>query len=264
MHTALRRVLPFCFLLLALFTAPAVAALPDVVVAGDPPITSLAVYDHIRLIELVLDTRLTTGQKEIFLATLKKECAEMDTEGRTAFLEASKLVASMKTMTPDQHQVVRDILREDFESTAADDQADPAAQLYMQVRDGATKIIATQGSDSVSLQALEAFAEYLGFARSPDKPEVLQPSERDGLMRAIAEGFSAFPEQIRRGLSDFDKTWHLLRAGWLTADEPTRLRWKSMLKAAADQASSGKGAAAAVDPTLWNEMKPATPTADVW
>lgn len=277
MHTAFRRVLPFCCLLIAFFGAPAVAVPPDVAVAGDPPITALAVRDHVRLIEFVLDTRLTTGQKEMFLESLKKECAEMDSEGRNAFLEASRLVTSMKTMSPEQRQVVLDILREDFESTAADDEADPSAQLYMQVRDGTMKMIADLGSDSVSLQSLEAYAEYLGFARSPDKPETLQPSERDGLMRAIVDGFPSFSEQVRSGLSDFDKTWYLLRAGWLAADEATRTTWKTRLKEIAGQASSGKGASAAADLALWDEMKkaaaaagvvpdgqPATPTVDVW
>lgn len=277
MFLALRKVLPTCGLLIALFATPATGALPDMVSPGDPPITAQAVRDHVRLIEYALGTRLTTGQKEMFLETLKKECAGMNREGRTAFLEASKLVTSMTTMNPDQRQVVREILREDFESTAADDEADPAAQLYMQVRDGATKIIAAQGSDSISLQDLEAFAEYLGFARSPDKPDMLPPAERDGLMRAITDGFSGYPEQVRLNLSGFDKTWHLLRAGWLAADETARNRWKTGLKAAADKAASGNGPAAAVDAALWDEMKQtasaageipegwqATPTLPVW
>lgn len=277
MFLTLRKALSACCLLVVLFAAPAPGALPDMVSPGDPPITAQAVRDHVRLIEYTLDTRLTTGQKELFLETLKNECADMDREGRTAFLEASKLVTSMMSMKPDQREVVREILREDFESTAADDEADPAAQLYMQVRSGTTKVIASLGSDSVSLQDLEAFAEYLGFARSPDKPETLPPAERDGLMRALADGFSGYPEQVRQHLSGFDKTWHLLRAGWLAADEPTRNRWKTSLKAAANKGSSGNGPAAAVDQAIWNEMKQAalaageipdgwqaTPTLPVW
>ncbi len=257
MFLALRKALPACGLLVALFATPAPGALPEMVSPGDPPITAQAVRDHVRLIEYTLGTRLTTGQKERFLETLKTECAGMDREGRTAFLEASKLVTSMTSMKPDQREVVREILREDFESAAADDDADPAAQLYMQVRDGTTKIIATAGSDSVSLQDLEAFAEYLGFARLPDKPETLPPAERDGLMRAVTDGYPGFPEQVRQSLNGFDTTWHLLRAGWLAADEPTRNRWKTALKAAADKASSGSGPAAAVDRALWDEMKQA-------
>ncbi|HOT29722.1 MAG TPA: hypothetical protein PLU72_16215 [Candidatus Ozemobacteraceae bacterium] len=277
MFLALRKALPICGLLVALVSAPAPGALPELVSPGEPPITGQAVRDHVRLIEYTLGTRLTTGQKELFLETLKKECADMDPEGRKAFLEASKLVTSMTSMNPDQRQVIREILREDFEGTAADDEADPAAQLYMQVRDGTTKIIAAQGSDSVSLQDLEAFTEYLGFARSPDKPETLQPAERDGFMRAMADGFPGYTEQVRQHLSGFDKTWHLLRAGWLAADEPTRNRWKTGLKAAAEKASSGNGPAGAVDPALWDEMKQvasaageipdgwqATPTLAVW
>lgn len=261
MFIALRKALPACGLLAALFAAPAPGALPDMVSPGDPPITGQAVRDHVRLIEFTLGTRLTTGQKELFLETLKKECAEMDREGRKAFLEASKLVTSMTAMKPDQREVVREILREDFESAAADDDTDSAAQLYMQVRNGTTKTIAIQGSDSVSLQDLEAFAEYLGFARSPDKPEILPPTERDGLMRAVTDGFSGYPDQVRRNLNGFGATWHLLRAGWLAADEPTRSRWKTALKAAASKASTGSGPAAAVDQALWDEMKRAAAAA---
>ncbi|MBP7632596.1 hypothetical protein KBA41_00400 [Candidatus Ozemobacteraceae bacterium] len=261
MFLTLRKALPTCGLLVALFAVPAPGALPEMVSPGEPPITAQAVRDHVRLIEYTLGTRLTTAQKELFLETLKKECAEMDREGRTAFLEASKLVTSMTSMKPDQREVVREILREDFESAAADDDADPAAQLYMQVRDGTTKVIVSLGSGSVSLQDLEAFAEYLGFARSPDKPETLPPAERDGLMRAMVDGYPNYPDQIRQNLNGFDTTWHLLRAGWLAADATTRNRWKTALKAVAEKASSGSGPAAAIDPTLWDEMKQAASAA---
>ncbi|HNW33453.1 MAG TPA: hypothetical protein PKM25_00840, partial [Candidatus Ozemobacteraceae bacterium] len=194
MRNAIRVALLFCCLSVAVSQAFASGPLPDVIVPGKPPITCWAVYDHVRLMEFVLGTRLTTWQKEIFLATLKKECADMDREGREGFLEARELVASMAAMAPDQRQIVREILREDFESTAGEDGSDPAAQLYMQVRDGVSKTIVSQGSDTVTLQDLEAFSEYVAFARSPGRPEKLPGNERDGLMRAVIDGFSKLPE----------------------------------------------------------------------
>jgi len=255
MHNALRVALLFCCLCTAVSTAFATGPLPDVIVPGKPPITCWAVYDHVRLMEFVLGTRLTTGQKEVFLATLKKECAGMDGVGRAAFLEARELVASMATMAPDQREIVREVLREDFENTAGEDASDPAAQLYTQVRDGVSKTIASQGSYTVTLQALEAFSEYVGFARAPEKPEKLSGRERDGLMRALTDGFSKLPEASRTGLNGFDRTWYLLKAGWLAADDATRTRWKAGLKESADGAVSGKGIGMAIDLKLWQELK---------
>ncbi|HOY66570.1 MAG TPA: hypothetical protein PLP29_06750 [Candidatus Ozemobacteraceae bacterium] len=273
-----QRIVGLTFLFVAaLVAAFAAGPLPDVIVAGEPPITSWAVLDHVRLMEFVLDTRLTTGQKETFLATLKKECAGMDREGRAAFLEARQLVASMAVMTPDQRESVREVLREDFENTAAEEEADPAAQLYMQVRDAAVNAVASQGSDTVTLQDIEALAEYVAFVRAPEQPAPISAADRDVLRKAVTEGFATASEEARRALSGFADTWHLLRAGWAAGDAQAHAGWAGKLKEATGRAGFGKTIADTIDSPLWEELKraaagagetaagwTATPTLIVW
>jgi len=172
---------------------------------------------------------------------------------------------------------VREVLREDFENTAAEEEADPAAQLYMQVRDAAVNAVASQGSDTVTLQDIEALAEYVAFVRAPEQPAPISAADRDVLRKAVTEGFATASEEARRALSGFADTWHLLRAGWAAGDAQAHAGWAGKLKEATGRAGFGKTIADTIDSPLWEELKraaagagetaagwTATPTLIVW
>ncbi len=101
----------------------------QVVVEGDPPITMEAVKSHIRLMEFVLSTRLTTNQKNLFLGYVKEECKGMDKQSRSEFLQGMELFQSLSTMPSDQVTSVREVLRADFEQSADEVEEDPARYL---------------------------------------------------------------------------------------------------------------------------------------
>lgn len=230
----------------ALFAAFVVSALPllaadpvparpspsDTVVAGDPPIKMSTIENHLRLMEFVLGTRFTSAQKDRFFELVKKEGAEIGKEDRVEFLSADDLVATMSAMSDFQRTFIADMLRSDFEGTAAEDPSDPAAQLFAGLAGAVDKEIARVGSHSLTLQSLEALIEFLGVCRGyPQAPKPLSDEEKDRLLRLLAAEFGKLSEPVRAALSGFDHRWYLLRTALAGSPAEKVTAWKSALVA---------------------------------
>lgn len=239
--------------------------LSDVVVSGEPPIKMATIENHLRLMEFVLDTRFTSAQKDRFFELVKKEGAEMGKDDRLEFISADELVATMSTMSDFQRKFVGDMLRSDFEGTAAEDPSDPAAQLFASLAGAIDKKIAGTGNDTLTLQSLEALIEFLGVCRGfPQAPKPLTDSERDGLLRLLAADFNKLSEPVRLLLTGFDHRWHLLRTALAGAPAERIAAWKEALAkpftatipapAAGTPLFDGKPLDSLVQPTLCQEM----------
>ncbi len=241
--------------------APALSlALPPepVVVPGNPPITSESVNAHIRLIEFVLGVRLTTVQKDTFLGILKEDCAEMDENERKNFLGAQDLLSKLGTLDPDKLRTIRDEMIADYEEGAKDGD-DAAAQLFLSIKNDGTKVLAQAGSFTMTLQAIEAFDEYLAFSRDPGIPAVLDDKAREQVRQGITEGFSGFATETSEALSGFDQRWHLIKAAWAKAAPEKKQEWTKAFVQPWGTASSApvfdaKGIPAFVNLPLWTEI----------
>lgn len=212
----------------AVFVLPFMAiASNDIIVAGEPPITAHSVDCHIRLLEFVLQTRMTVTQKEKFLAAIKEECAQMTKEERQDFLEAVELVESMADMDEEQQETVMKVLEKDFQDSAADLPDDPAAQLYLALQNESFKMMIEYGESGITRQALDAFAEYAAFLANPDQPAWFDASASAVIEKHIIQNFNNLKEEQKDSLEDFHLTWFMIRAAWQgTADQKKKDAWR--------------------------------------
>lgn len=199
--------------LIVIFYSPAFAS-EEVIVAGEPPITVHAVDCHIRLLEFVLQTRMTVAQKDTFLAAIKEECSQMEKQERQDFLEAVELVASMAEMDEQQLETVMKVLEKDFQESAASLPDDPAAQLFLKLQNESFKMVLEHGESGITRQALDAFAEYIAFVAKPEQPVWLDASATAAIENIIIQNFSNFNEEQKDSLEDFHQTWYMIRAAW--------------------------------------------------
>ncbi|MFZ2960736.1 MAG: hypothetical protein WA705_27975 [Candidatus Ozemobacteraceae bacterium] len=243
-------------------STPGSAQSDEPVVKGEPVIGMNTVRNHLRLMEFVLGTRFTTSQKEKFLASVKTECADMERANRLEFLSANELVASMATMKANQLDAVKCVLQADFEESAKEDASDPAAQLYLSLEGALGSAAAGTGSFTVTLQALEAFDEFLGFVRGlPQAPKALTTGERDTLMKTLVAHFEELTEDKKAALTGFDRRWHLFKAAFLGSSNDKVESWKKDLSKPLGE----KGSVAfdktflgsVIQPTLWKEISDA-------
>lgn len=231
-----------------------------VLVQGDPPITLEVAKAHIRLMEFVLATRLTTKQKDVFIDLVKKECAEMDRSERGEFIQAMDLLNSMLPMSGPQLDSVREILRADFEQSADEVGDDPAAKLFFEVTGATQKKIAESPNFALSTQAFAAFVEYLEFCKGlPQSPAPLSDADKAKLQKSLESGFNALSDPLKATLSGFDRTWHVIKAAWKEAGSEARGKWQKSLQ----QPLSASGSTplfesawlgAGIQPGLWQEM----------
>lgn len=233
-------------------------AAEDVVVSGEPPITTHVVDCHIRLLEFVLGTRMTVAQKDAFLAAIKEECAEMTVEEKNSFLEAVELVDSMGEMDDDQHETIQKVLEKDFQESAASLPDDPAAQLFLKMQNESFKLVIKNGEDGISQQALDAFAEYLAFLADPEKQTWYDASATAAIHNSLIQSFTNFSPEEKESLDDFHFTWFMIRAAWQgTADTKARDSWRKKFAAVGIKAGETPDLAkikAALSTDLYGEL----------
>lgn len=208
------------------------SAAEDIIVAGEPPVTMHAVDCHIRLLEFVLNTRLTVAQKDSFLGAIKEECGGMTVEEKEGFLEAVALVASMTEMDEDQHEAVQGVLTKDFQESAADLPDDPAAQLFLKLQTDSFKFVIKNGDSGVSQQALDAFSEYLAFLAQPEQTVWFNASTTEAINDTLIKNFETLTPEEKESLDDFHFTWFMVRAAWQgTQDAVAKTAWRKKIAA---------------------------------
>jgi len=204
----------------------------DVIVAGEPPITLHSVDCHVRLLEFVLQTRMTVAQKNTFLAAIKEECSQMNKQERQDFLEAVELVESMSDMDEQQHESIVKVLEKDFQESAADLPDDPAAKLFLALQNESFKMVIEYGESGITRQALDAFVEYVAFVANPDQPVWFNASAAAAIENSIIQSFNVLKEEHKDSLEDFHLTWFMIRAAWQgTTDAKKKDAWRKRFAA---------------------------------
>lgn len=208
-------------------SAMALPSANEVVVEGEPEITWQIIDSHIRLMEFVLQTRLTLRQKEAFLAAIKQEAAVMDEEARENFVQAQQLADNLNYLDHNQREQVREILAANFAESAKVSQDDPAAALYTYLANDANNPVIEIGEDVVTRQSAEALIEYLAFLGSTENPLAYTQEQRQEIMQLLVDNFSELGEDERLILDDFQLYWFMVRAAWQNApDMTTRVAWR--------------------------------------
>ena len=229
--------LSLCFFAFLIAFAPVVGAVDvnngindKIIVDGSPAITGEAVDAQLRLLEFVLATRLTVGQKYGFLRAIKSEAKQMDSEERTDFLESVSLVDSLNQLDVENQEEIRDMLKKEFDESSVESKGDPAADLYMSVLNEATSTVVKNKEFNVTKQAVFAFAEYIAFISNPDNPKWFNGKAIELIESRVKVCFSSLNEEEKETLENFHYAWYLIRAAWQNADASTRSKWLNNFK----------------------------------
>ncbi|PKL50193.1 MAG: hypothetical protein CVV42_04175 [Candidatus Riflebacteria bacterium HGW-Riflebacteria-2] len=202
-----------------LFAGASLWADEKIIIPGEPPITAFAVDCHIRLIEFVLTSRLTVGQKDAFLAEITRECAEMTTEEKADFLEAVALVDSLSELDEEQLEVVQADLADDFARTAAEVPEDVASQLFNRLQKESSQKVFQEGEILITVQAVDAFVEYLAFLAQPDQPVWYDASATASIKDTLTSNFAGLSHAEKDVLEDFQAGWYMIRAAWQNIED---------------------------------------------
>jgi len=216
------------FVLLSLcIVAHAQPAVEQVAVAGEPPITWEAVDGHIRVIEFVLQTRLTVAQKESFVQAILAETAGMDTEARNDFNYVLELAENLDQLDDFQREQVRQVLEKDFMASMNAAGDDPAARLFAYLVNSANQPVVRTSADLVTRQSIDALAEYLAFLASTENPVDYSAEEVEAIQKLVVDGFATMTEEEKAVLDDFQLNWFMIRAAWQGADDTqTKVNWR--------------------------------------
>ncbi len=204
----------FLIVSLMLLSMLSILGAEQVIVEGKPPITMRAADCHMRLIEFVLETRMTVAQKNAFLDAIKSECTQMSEEDRQGFLSALELAESMEQMEAAGHDAVKFVLKKDFEETATSLPGDPAANLYRQLKNKIVEPMVKVQENVITSQSFAALVEYLQFIASPHKPIEFSEASKAELKKVLEEYYLKLDENEQALLDQFELTWYMIRAGW--------------------------------------------------
>lgn len=198
----------------------------EVIVPGKVPICLSALFSHIRLIEFVLETRLTTSQKDRFREVMETECAKMDDQERLEFLQGEQLFKSMTTMKEYEIRAIKDVLAADYESTADETEGDPSAQLFKEVMAAVSDFLTESEEYHFSRQAFNGFVEYIEFVNGlPGPPKKLADKFVEQLEVSLKRQFPKLSELGQEKLNGFERRWHVFKAAWMAADSAKKTLW---------------------------------------
>lgn len=218
----MKKALPVELLLLIAFLFAGflpVMADEKIIVPGEPPITAFAVDCHIRLLEFVLTTRLTVAQKDAFLAEITNECAEMSKEEKEDFLEAITLADSLAELDEEELEVVQADLADDFAQTAAEVPEDVSSQLFNRLQKESSQKVFQEGEILITVQAVDAFVEYLAFLAQPDQPVWYDASATAVIKDTLTSNFASLSRTEKDALEDFQAGWYMIRAAWQNVED---------------------------------------------
>ncbi len=217
----MKKALPVALLVLTviLLTGASLWADEKVIVPGEPPVTAFAVDCHIRLIEFALTTRLTVAQKDAFMAEITRECAEMSKEEREDFLEAITLADSLAELEEEQLDEIQADLADDFARTAAEVPEDAASQLFNKLQKESSQKVFQEGEILITVQAVDAFVEYLAFLAQPDQPIWHTATAAAAIKDTLTSNFASLSRAEKDALEDFQAGWYMIRAAWQNVED---------------------------------------------
>lgn len=206
------------------FTGFALPAADEYVVEGEHPLTWSAIDAQIKIVEFVLQTRLTVRQKNMFLAAIKAELEDIDEQGYENLSGAVELVENLNVLDEEIRTQVRHDLKEQFVNVAEQMPDDPAARLFTNLRTDANQPTIRTEEDNITRQAAMAFVEYLAFVANPDDPDWYGPGALRQIVKSLQENFESLDEDQKAVLDDFQLNWYMVRAGWEALAENPQMR----------------------------------------
>ena len=236
-------------------TAPSNGGSDALPIAGDPPLTQDMVDRGARLMEWLLDARLTAEQHQQFQDSQVRTWKAHDAAGIAATLDTLKFHADLGRKTEAERNAVRDLLQSQYLDLMRKTPNDVLSQWALAIYYAAHRPIA-QGNPPLTRQVADAYAEVTCFAISEvvgGKAFTADKALKDRMASAFIAQYPSLSPDRQKELSQYPAMWSAISFAWPTLPEAERAnyrqQWTPAVRALLDSAGAAPKAGTAATAT---------------
>ena len=217
----------------------------QLLVSGNPPLTSQMVNKGIRLFEWLLDAQLTLEQRAQFRDSLVDSWKANRRDDIDGTVNVLNFQDQLSQKTPEEQRLLREVLRQRYLDLMRQTPNNVLSRWVLNIYDSAHRPIA-DGNPPLTAQVADAYAEFVAFmvteclhkkAFAPDR------HFKDQLAQSLAAKFSSYSAEQQKQFSQIPLLWEALRFRWAQLSEPERETFRQQWMPAAQSLLTGPPAA---------------------
>ncbi|PYT96582.1 MAG: hypothetical protein DMG38_23225 [Acidobacteria bacterium] len=221
----------------------------QLLVSGNPPLTSQMVNKGIGLFEWLLDAQLTIEQRAQFRDSLVDSWKTSRRDDIDATVNVLNFQDQLGRKTPEEQRLLREVLREKYLDLMRQTPNDVLSRWVLNIYDSAHRPIA-DGNPPLTLQVADAYAEFVAFMVTEclhKKAFIANRHFKDQLAQSLAAKYSSYSGEQQKQFSQIPLLWEALRFRWARLSEPERQTFRQQWIPAAQSLLAGPPEAAADD-----------------
>jgi hypothetical protein len=218
----------------------------QLLVSGNPPLTSQMVNRGIRLFEWLLDAQLTIEQRAQFRDSLVDSWKANRRDDIDATVNVLNFQDQLSHKTPEEQRLLREVLREKYLDLMRQTPNAVLSRWVLNIYDSAHRPIA-DGNPPLTLQVADAYAEFVAFMVTEClRKDAFVPNRhfKDQLAQSLAAKYSSYSGEQQKQFSQIPLLWEALRFRWARLSEPEREAFRQQWKSAALSLLAGPSEAA--------------------
>jgi hypothetical protein len=219
----------------------------QLLVSGNPPLTSQMVNKGIRLFEWLLDAQLTIEQRAQFRDSLVDSWKTNRRDDIDATVNVLNSQDQLGRKTPEEQRLLREVLREKYLDLMRQTPNDVLSRWVLNIYDSAHRPIA-DGNPPLTLQVTDAYAEFVAFMVTEclhKEAFIANRHFKDQLAQSLAAKYSSYSGEQQKQFLQIPLLWEALRFRWARLSEPERETFRQQWIPAAQSLLAGPPEAAA-------------------
>ena len=195
---------------------------------GNPPLTQEMVDKGARLMEWLLDARLTEEQHQQFQNSLVRSWKTRDQEGIAGTLSVLKFHDDLGQRSEAERNAMREMLQSKYLELMRQTPNDPLSQWVLAIYYSSHTPIAN-GNPPLTRQVVDAYAEVNSFMISEViGGEAFKPDKdyKDKLANSLVAQYPSLSPDRQKELSQLPLAWAAIRLAWPKLSEAERTKYR--------------------------------------
>lgn len=206
----------------------------QLLVSGNPPLTSQMVNKGIRLFEWLLDAQLTIEQRAQFRDSLVDSWKANRRDDIEATVNVLNYQDQLSRKTPEEQHLLREVLREKYLDQMRQTPNEVLSRWVLNIYESAHRPIA-DGNPPLTLQVVDAYAELISFVVNECLQKNTVTADRhlkDQLAQNLVREYTSYSTEQQQQLSRMPLLWEGIRSQWTQMSEPQRALFRKLFKQA--------------------------------
>lgn len=206
----------------------------QLLVSGNPPLTSQMVNKGIRLFEWLLDAQLTIEQRAQFRDSLVDSWKANRRDDIEATVSVLNYQDQLSRKTPEEQHLLREVLREKYLDQMWQTPNEVLSRWVLSIYDSAHRPIA-DGNPPLTLQVVDAYAELVSFVVNECMQKNTVTADRhlkDQLAQNLVREYTSYSTEQQQQLSRMPLLWEEIRSQWTQMSEHQRALFRKLFKQA--------------------------------